>query len=608
MKPFLPILCIALALAACTPESMVSPVSPEPETIPVRTLELSSASLSLHPGDKVSLTATVVPSDATDVDLDWSSSDGAVATVSQAGEVAALSVGEAVITASCGGRKAECLVTVSLEYIPVSSVTLDRTGTDLLAGESLLLEATVSPSDATEKEVTWTSSDTEVATVENGLVTALSAGEAVITAAAGGCSATCLVKVTMPFSYGGMCMEAVSVGTISISNPNRLTIEYKVADGDWTSASSATISISAEAGEKVWFRGENETYTGGNGDDGYIPTVFSCGGGDFYLSGNLMSLICGDDYASCTGLTGEFAFFKLFDGNNHLLNHPERDIELPATGLSPSCYRNMFYGCGGLTRAPQLPARVLTEACYASMFAYCTSLKTFPEMAAEEMDYMSCTWMMMGSGIEEAPELPAMKLAESCYQFMFMECPNLRKAMPTLPATELAPKCYSGMFQRSDKLENAPELPATDLKYECYSHMFNGCNALTKAPELPATTLAVACYQRMFGNSGLTEAPKLPAMDLEVMCYQYMFEGALHLEKAPVLPASQLEPWCYANMFHGCSSLNYVNAAFITKPSTSYTANWLDGVADRGLFVKSPDAEWDVTGPHGVPEGWTIEQ
>jgi len=257
MKHSLSLFGLALALAACTPESLESPVSSEPETIPVRTVEL------LHPGDKVSLTAAVVPSDATDADLAWSSSDEAVATVSQSGEVTALSVGEAVISANCGWKKAECRVTVSLKYVPVSSFTLDRTGVDLRVGETLLLEATVSPSDATEGEVVWTSLDTEVAAVENGQVTALSEGETVITAAAGDCSATCLVKVTVPFSYGGMCMEAVSFGFISVSNPNRLTIEYKVGDGAW----SDTIPTGTNAGS---YRGENESYTGGNEDDGRV--------------------------------------------------------------------------------------------------------------------------------------------------------------------------------------------------------------------------------------------------------------------------------------------------------------------------------------------------
>ena len=229
-------------------------------------------------------------------------------------------------------------------------------------------------------------------------------------------------------------------------------------------------------------------------------------------------------------------------------------------------------------------------------------------MAATDMAYMSCTWMMMGSGIEEAPELPAMNLARSCYEFMFMECPNLKKSMSVLPATELAPNCYTGMFQRAEKLENAPKLPATQLKYSCYSHMFNGCVSLKKGPELPATELAEACYQRMFGNSGLEEAPALPAMDLEVMCYEYMFEGSKSLVSAPVLPALTLNSWCYEKMFSGCSNLKYVNAAFLTTPSSGKTLDWLAGVAPEGVFVKNPEATWDVRVATGVPEGWRIEQ
>lgn len=601
MKHFLSILGIAIAMTACTPESL------EPETIPVQAVELSCSTLSIHPGDKISLTATVIPTNATEKNLVWSSSDETVVTVSQVGEVSAVSIGTAVITVSCDGKKSECEVTVTLKYVPITAVTLDKSDVSVLVGESFKLTATVVPDDATNKEVVWTSSNPKVATVENGLVTALSAGEAVITAAVGECSATCLVTVTIPFSYGGMCLEAISGGTIRITNPNRLSIDYKREDRDWVSANDESIDIMVEAGERVWFRGLNESYTKIGQDESVTETTFRCYNGDFYLYGNLMSLIYGDDYESKSEITGNYAFYKLFSRDGRIVNHPSQDIELPATKLSPSCYRNMFYGCMKLTRAPKLPASILAEACYASMFAYCTSLKDFPEMAASDMAYMSCTWMMMGSGIEEAPELPAMNLARSCYEFMFMECPNLKKGPSVLPATELAANCYTGMFQRSDKLETAPELPATKLKYSCYSHMFNGCESLKKAPELPATELAEACYQRMFGNSGLEETPELPATNLEVMCYQYMFEGSKSLTKAPVLPALKLNYWCYEKMFHDCSSLSYVNAAFLTTPSSSYTSSWLDGVASEGTFIKNPEATWDVRGVNGIPEGWSIE-
>ena len=491
--------------------------------------------------------------------------------------------------------------------IAVQSIELNSTSLSLQPGGQASLNGTVSPDNATDKTVTWTSSNTEIATVENGLVTAISPGETTITATAGKCSATCTVTVTVPFSYGGMCMEAATNGTIHITNTNQLTIEYKVENNDWTSSCDVNININAKAGERVWFRGQNATYTTGNSEKGFLLTSFNCYNGDFYLYGNIMSLIYGDEFEGKTELTGEYTFYNLFSHNSHIINHPTRDIELPATTLTPSCYREMFYYCTNLTRAPKLPAKVLTEACYAAMFAYCSALKEFPDMAATDMAYMSCTWMMKSSGIEQAPELPAMKLARSCYEFMFMECPNLTKAMSVLPATELAANCYAGMFQRADKLETAPELPATDLKNSCYSHMFNGCKALKKAPELPATSLAGSCYQRMFGNSGLTEAPELPAMNMEVMCYQYMFQDCTELVKAPVLPAMQLNYWCYEYMFNGCAKLNYIKAMFLTKPSTGYTPGWVEGVAEKGTFVKNPDATWNVRGVNGIPEGWTIE-
>ncbi len=565
--------------------------------IPVTSVTLEPTSANIIEGETIQLKATVLPNDASEQEVLWSSSNDGVATIEK-GLVTGISQGEVTITAAAGDKSATCKITVEKKVVPVSSISLNTTTGSLTIGETIQLTATVLPSDATDNTVTWTSSNTDVATVDNGLVTAISAGETTITATAGECSASCMVTVAAPFSYSGMCMEAINSASMSISNPNGLTIEYKVENNDWASSNVTSISIRANAGERVWFRGHNNSYSG---------VIFRNTSGSFYLYGNLMSLIYGDDFEDKKELTGEETFYKLFFDNSGIYNHPTKDIELPASTLTTSCYRNMFYKCPNLTRAPKLPAKILTEACYASMFAYCTSIKEFPEMAATDMAYMSCTWMMMGSGIEEAPELPAMNLAQSCYEFMFMECPNLKNAMSVLPATELAPNCYTGMFQRADKLENAPQLPATDLTYSCYSHMFNGCKALKNAPKLPATKLAEACYQRMFGNTLLTEAPELPATDMEVMCYQYMFQNCTELEKAPVLPATQLNYWCYEYMFSGCSKLSYIKALFLTKPSDRYTPGWVEGVAEKGTFVKNPEATWDVRGVNGIPEGWTVE-
>lgn len=582
------LLCGIASLFSCTKE--------------VTSIRLNETELSLFEGDMFLLKATVEPEDASNKDVVWTSGNEHVASVrEQIGLVTAISEGETVITASCGAVKASCRVIVSQKK--VTSISLDQESALVFIGESFQLTATPIPEDAVDNAVIWSSSNTDIASVDQGMVSPLSAGTATITATAGECSASCIVNVLAP--YGGMCLESIDGGTITISNPNMLPIEYKVEKEDWVSNNSQSISIVVYGKKRVWFRGNNMSYTTGNVNVGLRETTFKCRG-DFYLYGNLMSLIYGDEFESKTEITGAYAFSKLFDQNSGIINHPTLDIELPATTLSPSCYRNMFYQCSKLTRAPKLPAKILTEACYASMFAYCSSLKEFPGMAATDMAYMSCTWMMMQTGIEEAPELPAMNLADHCYEFMFMECPNLKKAMPILPATKLAQFCYTGMFQRADNLEDAPELPATKMEYHCYSHMFNGCKALQTAPKLPAMSLAGSCYQRMFGKSGLTEAPELPAMNMESMCYQYMFEGCKSLTKAPVLPAIQLDAWCYENMFHDCPNLSYIKADFLTHPSDYYTTNWVDGVAATGTFVKNPNAAWDVWGPNGIPEGWTV--
>lgn len=60
-------------------------------------------------------------------------------------------------------------------------------------------------------------------------------------------------------------------------------------------------------------------------------------------------------------------------------------------------------------------------------------------------------------------------------------------------------------------------------------------------------------------------------------------------------------------MFINCSNLNYIKAMFTTTPTTSYTAQWVSGVAATGTFVKNSAATWNVTGVNGIPDGWTVQ-
>lgn len=155
----------------------------------------------LQPGEELQLTATISPENATNKSVIWSSDDRDIAMVDATGLVKAIDEGVAIITASIGKLTATCKLTVAREIIEVTSVEITPEGPiTITEGEELQLTATVAPENATNKEVTWSSSDKTIATVsETGLVTAIAAGEATITASAGTMSAS--VEVTIENVY-----------------------------------------------------------------------------------------------------------------------------------------------------------------------------------------------------------------------------------------------------------------------------------------------------------------------------------------------------------------------------------------------------------------------
>ena len=161
--------------------------------VPVENITLNHAESTIEKGKTLTLTATVNPSDATDAVVSWSTSKSSVVTVKN-GVVTAVGVGTATITAKAGDKTATCTVTV---VIPATSIVLDNTTATLLVDETLTLEATVNPDDTTDK-VVWSTSDASVATVEDGVVTAVAVGTAIITAKAGNKTATCTVTVDVP--------------------------------------------------------------------------------------------------------------------------------------------------------------------------------------------------------------------------------------------------------------------------------------------------------------------------------------------------------------------------------------------------------------------------
>ena len=195
-------------------------------TVPATDVTLSETELSLAKGATATLTATVVPSDATNQKVRWSSTNTAVAIVEN-GTVTAVSGGNATITVTTedGNHTATCEVTVT---VSATGVTLSQTELSLVKGATATLTATVLPTDATNQKVRWSSNNTSVATVENGTVTAVSAGNASITVTTedGNHTATCSVAVEATSAVEDVVFASVVV------SPNPFGEQLCITYGD----------------------------------------------------------------------------------------------------------------------------------------------------------------------------------------------------------------------------------------------------------------------------------------------------------------------------------------------------------------------------------------
>ena len=171
----------------------------EPEIVEVESVSVEPAELSLIEEGTKKLTHTITPSNATNQNVSWSSDNEAVATVSQAGVVTAIKEGTAniTVTTESNNKTAICKVTVSRKDIAVTGVTLLPEALQMKLKETATLTAAVQPANATNQNVSWTSNNEAVATVDGGIVKAVADGKATITVTTeeGGFTATCEVTV-----------------------------------------------------------------------------------------------------------------------------------------------------------------------------------------------------------------------------------------------------------------------------------------------------------------------------------------------------------------------------------------------------------------------------
>jgi uncharacterized protein YjdB len=223
-------------------------------TVSVTGVSVSPTTVSISIGGTSQLTATVAPSNATNKTVSWSSNNTSVAAVSTSGLVTGVAAGSATITVTTqdGGKTASSSITVSSGSVAVTGVSVSPSTASISVGGTSQLTATVVPSNATNKAVSWNSSNTSVASISStGLVTGLAAGSAIITVTTqdGSFTATCNVTVTTFNDYtivvrasgnsGKEKIQLIVGGTIV----NSWTLKRSMADYSTTTSLSGEIRV-----------------------------------------------------------------------------------------------------------------------------------------------------------------------------------------------------------------------------------------------------------------------------------------------------------------------------------------------------------------------------
>lgn len=248
------------------------------------------------------------------------------------------------------------------------------------------------------------------------------------------------------------CADGVNSFQIKL-NPNNTLVQLNEVDmfwsynkTDWQRFTSDNY-ITVNEGQAIYLKGINlagldctRSEGGGQEERGALP-LFLVKDDDTYIncSGNIMSLIYGDNYLNWDEIPIEYCFAYLFSTHDNDYSFKQlkdcSQLILPNT-VTEYCYYYMFSGCPNLIKGPELPATVLAEGCYMGMFQSSTSLTGYY----------------------------------------------------TLPATTLASSCYKSMFQGCTSLTTAPKLPAITLTQNCYNNMFTNCTNLNYIKAMFTTT------------------------------------------------------------------------------------------------------------------------
>lgn len=253
LSPFFSILLMTIALFSCIESDPV---------VYVQRVELSEESFSMEVGGGFLLSAEIYPSNATNKDLAWFSSNETVATIDETGNVVAKSDGTAIITVTTkdGGKTDKCTVTVVKPIVKVESVEMSQHELSIAVGDEYQLTAKINPSDATDKSLIWYSNNNDVAIVgESGLITAISVG---------------MTRVYVKSNDGAKtdyCNITVTPTTVRVESVEISQRELSISVGEEFLLSAEIFPSDATNQDLSWF--SNNMYVATVNDDGKVVAI-----------------------------------------------------------------------------------------------------------------------------------------------------------------------------------------------------------------------------------------------------------------------------------------------------------------------------------------------
>lgn len=441
-------------------------------------------------------------------------------------------------------------------------------------------------------------------------------------------------KAYYSYDYQPFCLTALNDnvtiiirrGTFVAASQVFKQLYYRINDG---SIKRFDVQITLQKDDKCYIFGDNDGFTGIVNDEGELQTYLTFSiTGEVKASGNIFSV---NDYDR--NIT-PYAFYKLFNNCTSLVDAEELDINV--TEAKPHCFSNMFYGCNSLKTCPQLPATKLGEHCYESMFSNCEKLiyppkilpaKIIPESAYSHM-FNYCSKLL------ETPKINAYNVYTEGCTFMFYACFSLIK-VSDLNLNNLYDKACYYMFSNCQSMPNGPKLGNFKLLgTACMQNMFHGCYALTDyKPFLPPTYVPTDSYRYMFAScthlnettelghikklettsltgmyqySGITKVNSLPKdVNLSQPMTAFLRSLSGKLEELYVPFEGNVGSYALANFVLYAKNLKYIHTVFTTITGGALN-NWVDGVAQEGIFVMNIEATWWANGAIGIPDNWKI--